>query len=82
MVAISLAFNDLDLIVDSLQSPRMNGVVTVVKDSIPIAAKHLNELHDLRMPQGSGQRTPLVNGFIGPRPGSIRPDVFQLVFKN
>ena len=82
MIAISLAFNNFDLIVDSFQGPSMNWVVTVVKDSIPIAAEHLSKLGDFRMAQGSGQRTPLVNGFVGPRAGSIGPNVFKLVFKD
>lgn len=82
MIAISLTFNNLDLIVDPLQGPGMNGVVTVIEDSISIAAKHLSEPGDLRMTQGSGQRTPLVKGFISPRAGSIGPDVFKLVFKD
>ncbi len=48
MIAISLTFNNLDLVVDPLQGPGMNGVVTLIKDSIPIAAEHLSQLSDLR----------------------------------
>lgn len=82
MVAISFAFNDLDFVIDPFQCSGMDGVVTVIKNSIAITAKPLGELHHFRVIQGSGQSTPLVNGLIGPCPGSIRPDVFELLFQD
>lgn len=80
MVAISFAFNDLDFVIDPFQCSGMNWVVTVVKNPIAITAKHLGKLHHFRVIQGSGQSTPFINGLIGPCPGLIRPDVFDLIF--
>ena len=43
MIAIGFAFNDFDFVIHSFQSSGMDRIVTMVENSIPIAAKHLGE---------------------------------------
>ncbi len=54
MEAISLSFNDFDLIIHPLQSSRVNGVVAMVQDAITIAIQHLGEFRDSPLAKGLG----------------------------
>lgn len=49
MVAIGFAFDELDFVIYPFQCSGMDGVVTVVKNSIAITSKHLGELHHFRV---------------------------------
>ena len=82
MKAIGFSFNDFDFVIDAFQLPGMDRIVTVVENPIPITAKGLDELGHCRMTQSAGQRTSLVNGLVGPGPGSIGPNVFEFFFKD
>ena len=44
MVAVSLAFDDLDLVVDPFQFTGVDGVVTMVEDPVAVPLQHLGKL--------------------------------------
>jgi hypothetical protein len=44
MVAVSLAFDNLDFVVDPFQFAGVDGVVTVVEDPVAVPLQHLGEL--------------------------------------
>ena len=68
MEAVGLALDDLDLVVDPFEFPRMDGVVTVVEDPIAVSLQHVGKGAQRFVLEGSGQRTPLIER-LG-RPGS------------
>ena len=82
METVSFAFDDFDLIIHSLQDSGMNGVFAMVQDSITIAIQGLGKLRDCSLAEGSSQSAPLIQGFMGPGPGSIGPDMFELIFED
>ncbi len=60
MEAVGLALDDLDLVVDPFELPRMDGVVTVVEDPVAMSLQHVGEGAQRLLLEGSGQRTPLI----------------------
>ena len=82
VVAVSLAFDDLDLVVDPFQFAGVDGVITVVEDPVPMPLQHLGELVQSAMFQRAGQGAPFIQGFAGPGSRSIGPDMFELVFQD
>ena len=44
VVAVSLAFDNLDFVVDPFQFAGVDGVVTVVEDPVAVPLQHLGEL--------------------------------------
>ena len=60
----------------------MDGIVTMVQDSIPKSIQHVGKFGDGSMFQRPSQSTPFVEGFRRPGAGTIRPDVFQFVLEN
>ena len=54
MEAISLSFDDFDLIIHPFQDSRMNRVIAMIQDPIAIVIKHLGEFDDRPLPEGSG----------------------------
>jgi len=82
MEAISLPLDDFDLVIHSLQSPRMDRIIAVIEDTISVATQGLGELRHLRIVHSLSQSTPFIDGFISPCPGSINPDMFEFVFQD
>lgn len=82
MEAISLPFDDFNLVIDPFQPPCMNRIVTVIKDPILVTPQSLSKLFHRRMIHTLCQHTPFLNGLLGPCPGSVRPDVFEFVFED
>ena len=80
--AVGLAFDDLDLVVDPFQFAGVDGVVTVVEDPVAVPLQHLGKLVQSAMLQRAGQGTPLIQGLTRPGPGSIGPDVLELVLQD
>jgi len=68
MKAVGFSLDDLDLVVDPLQLPGVDGVVAVVEDPIAISLQHPGKGRQRFLFEGSGQGTPLVDR-LG-RPGS------------
>lgn len=82
MVSISFAFDEFDFVVDSFQFAGMNGVVTVIEDSVPIPFEGFGKLGDRWVSNCTGQGTPLINGLVGPGSRFVGPDMFEFLFEN
>ena len=82
MEAISPPLDNFNLVIDPFQLPGMNRKLAVIQDSIPVAAQGFSKLLHCRMVHGTGQGTPFFKGFLGPCPGSVRPDVLEFVFED
>jgi len=82
MVTVGSAFDDFDLVVDSFQFTGMNGVVTVIEDSVPIPFKGFGKLGDRWVSYCSGQGTPLIDSLVGPGSRCVGPDMFEFVLEN
>ena len=54
MEAVSLSFDDFDLIIHPFQDSGMNRVIAMIQDPITIVIQHLGEFGDRPMPEGSG----------------------------
>lgn len=80
METIGFTFNDFDFVIDPFQFAGMDGIITMIQDTIAIAFKHLSETVQGVIVQRAGQCTPLIQRLVGPGSGSISPDMFQLVF--
>jgi len=80
--AICLPLDDFDLVIDLLQFSGMNRILAGIQDSIPVATQCLGKLGHSLMINGPGQRTPFLQGLLGPCPGSVRPDGFAFIFKD
>ena len=82
MVTIGFAFDDFDFVVDSFQFASMNGMVTVIEDSVPIAFKGFGKRGDIFVSYRAGQSAPLINGLVGPGSRFVGPDMFEFFFEN
>lgn len=82
MEAISLSFDDFDLVINAFQLPCMNRIITVIQDSILVTPQGLNKLFDSRMVNDLCQQTPLLNGLLCPCSGPVGSDIFEFVFKD
>ena len=82
MKAVRFPFDDFDLIIHPLQDSGMKGVFAMVQDSITIMIQHLGKLGDRSLPKGSSESAPLIQSLLGPGPGSIGPDLFELIFED
>jgi len=82
MEAISPPLDNFDLVIDPFQPPCMDRILAVIQDSMPVAPQGFGKLFHCRMVHRPGQRTPLLEGFLRPCPGSVRPEVFEFVFEN
>ena len=82
MEAISFSLDHFDFVVDSLQLPCMDRIVTVIEDSISVTQQGLSKLFNSRMINGLCQQTPLLDGLLCPCPGPIGPDVFEFVLED
>lgn len=60
MEAVGLALDDLDLVVDPFELPRMDGVFAVVEDPLAVSLQHVGKGAQRLLFEGSGQRTPLI----------------------
>ena len=79
MEAISPSFDDFDFAVDPFQSAGMDGVIAMVDNPIVVSLEHSGKLGQLSMFQTVSQGTPLIDPFVSPTPGSVGPDVLELV---
>jgi len=87
MEAISFSFNHFDFVIHSFQLSCMNGIVTMIQDSIPITPQGLGKqgfgkLFHLRMVNSLCQQTPFLYGLLWPCPGPVGPDVFEFLFED
>jgi hypothetical protein len=82
MVPIGSAFEDFDFVVDAFQFTGMNGVVTVIEDSVPVTFKGFGKLGDCRVSYRTGESAPLIDGLVGPCSRCIGPEVFEFLFED
>jgi len=82
MEAIGPPFDNFDLVIDPFQPYGMNRIVAMIQNSIAIVLQGFCELSHRGMIHRLGQSTPFIDRFICPCPGSVGPDVFELVFED
>jgi len=77
MEAVSLSFNDFDLVTDAFKAACMNRVVTVIQDPVLITQQAAGEPPHFRVVNGFCQRIPLLNSLFCLSSRPIGPDVFE-----
>jgi hypothetical protein len=79
MITIGFTFNDFDFVINPFQFTGMDGIFAMIQDAIAIAFEHFYEAVESAIIQRAGKRTPMIQRFVGPGPGFVSPDMFQLV---
>ena len=80
MEAIRFTFNDFNFVIHPFEFTGMNGVLTVIQDSITISIKHLGKGVHRPVVQATGQGTPIIQRFFRPASVAISPDAFECFF--
>ena len=79
MEAISPSFDDFDLVVDAFQFAGMDRIIAVVKNPKAVLLRACRQTWSALDFWAVSQGTPLIDPFVRPRPGSVGPDMLELV---
>jgi len=80
--AVRLPLDDLDLVVDSFETPGVDRVAAVIQDSLRVPQQVSGEAGQRRDPAFMRQGAPLVECFPGPRRMLVVSDPLQLVLED
>ena len=80
MEPIGLALNDFNFVIDPFYFAGMNGVITMVDNSITVALQHPYKGVYRAIFNGPSKIAPLIKSFASPGSGSVTPYVFEFFF--
>ena len=81
METIRYTLNNLDLVVDALDSARVDRMPAMTQDPIPVTLQPLGERYQLGMPVLTSDFAPLVQRFFRPARTPVVPDVSQQILE-
>jgi len=82
MKSIGSAFDNFDLVVNSLQPPRMDGISTMIDNAIGISDKGFREADEWFDPTLKGNHAPARKCFDGPARVPVLPEPLQIILQD
>ena len=82
MESIGFSLDHLYLVVNTFQFAGVDRVITMIQNTISPSLQHVGKFVHIRMVNGSGKRTPLIQAFLRPSSPVVVPDQLKVLFQN